>query len=381
MATQFTPVKPGDVITASQWNQVLAAIEDLYSQIGAVSTTAVAITAFMPPGPVKVQDQVTILGRNFQYSIGAQSVFFGGVPINSFLLGSSDTQLVVNVPELTNLPAQGQAITVTVYNRTSSDSKQITVIPPPLSVSGGASVSALSFTGTPAPNGQPTNFTYTISNLLDQTRSISISALVTPSSLQNSVQVLGTNQQALGQISLGPNVTQSFIVAVTIPAGVSGSLGLTVTAIDVATGTAMGSSGTSNYTIGQASTTDPNIVFGRISVAQAAAGQGNAYSPSNNTISLPANSWISLNIATIFQAAAQYSVNASVSGTAWTATMVNPAPNQLLDFSSGAPVNANVQFNVVTGPNPATTGQLQIQAQTQGQTTHMTSLSFNLALA
>ncbi len=382
MPTTFPRVNPGQVIRAADFNQVLAALEDLYSQIGAVSTTAVSITSFMPPGPVKVGDQVTILGRNFQYSIGAESVFFGGVPVNTFLSGSSDTQLIVNVPLLTNLPDQGQAVTVTVYNRTGSDSKQITVLPPPVLLQNGASVSAGAFTGTPTA-GQTANFPFTVTSNLSQTRSITISATITPSSFQADLKVLNPSMQTLGQISLAPNTSTSFIVSFVIPAGATGQFGISAIATDVETGTPLNTSAQSTYTIGQQSQTDPNIQFGTIKLINSAQGQGNAYSSANNTITLPANSWVMMQVSTLFKGLGKYSVTATVgaSATGWTSTLVYPGPGQVLDYSVSLPATAtNLQFNVITGAGPLGSGQLTLQVQAQGQTTS-NSVSFNVASA
>jgi hypothetical protein len=377
MATTFPRVSPGDVITAAEWNQVLSALEDLYSQIGAVSTTAVAITGFMPPGTVKVGDQITVLGRNFQYSIGAQSLFFGGVQVNSFLVGSSDTQLVVNVPQLTNLPDQGESITVTAYNRTTSATAPLTVAPAPTSLSGGVPVSAVPFTGT-ANAGQTSDFAYVVTSNLGVTRSVNISATIVPSTLQGSIQLLnGPGGQPLGQLSLTPNVSVPVTVALALPAGTTGSFTLTVDAIDILTGSNLGSSAVSTYVVGQASQTDPNIQFGALRLTNFSPGQGNALSGS--TITLPANSFATVQIVTSFKAAAEYSVTATLTNASgWQVTMVTPPPGQVLNFTQGVPPSTTVSFTVQTLASPAGGGQLQIQAQTQGQS-KVASLGLNLA--
>ncbi len=379
MPTTFPRVNAGDVITAVQWNQVLAALEDIYSQIGTVSSTGVAITGFTPPGPVKAGDMLTILGRNFEYTIGAQSVFFGGVPINTYLLGSSDTQLVINVPDMANIPAQGQSVTVTVYNRTTSDSKQIEVVPPPVSLTGGVPVSGVPFTGTPTA-GQTASFSFVVTSNLSTTRAVNVTATVTPASLQPFASVLNASGNPYGQLSLQANASVTAVVALAIPTTQAGSFTITVNAVDVATGTILGSSGTSNYTIGQQSQTDPNIQFGNITLAGFSTGQGNALQ--GNVVTLPASgsSFATIAVETTFLAAAKYDFTTSLANvTGWTVTMLNPPPPaQELDFSTGTPpVTTVVRFRI-DAASPAAGSQLQMNAQTNGQT-KTASLGFTLA--
>jgi len=344
-----------------------------------VSSTAVAITGFTPPGPVKAGDLLTIFGRNFEYTIGAQSVFFGGVPINTFLLGSSDTQFVVNVPDLANIPAQGQSVTVTVYNRTTSDSKQIEVIPPPVSLTGGVPVSAVPFTGTPTA-GQTSNFSFVLTSNLSAIRSVNVIATVTPASLQPFASVLNAGGNSFGQFSLQPNASVTAVVALAIPQVQTGNFSLTVNAIDVATGNILGSSGTSTYTVGQQSQTDPNIQFGNITLAGFSTGQGNALQ--GNVVTLPAagSSFVTIAMETTFLAAAKYDFTTSLSNrTGWNVTMLNPPPPaQQLDFSTGTPpVTTLVRFRIDAASPPAGS-QLQMNALTNGQT-KTASLGFTLA--
>jgi hypothetical protein len=375
MAINFPTVSPGDVITAEQWNQVTAAIVDLYSQIGAVSNTQVAITGFMPPGPVKVGDQVTIQGRNFQYSIGAQSVFFGGAPINSFLLGSSDTQLVVNVPDPGNLPDQGQPVTVTVYNRSGSDSRQITVVPAPIPVVGSTPVSAVPFTGTPNA-GATTKFSFVVTSNMSVARTLSVTATVSPSAWQGLVQMLTPGNQPLGQISLAPNASTPVVVALAIPAGTANGtpFSLTVNVTDVGTGNVVGSSATSSYSVAQASQVDPNIQFGKFT---AIGGQLGALHGS--TVTLAANTFTVLQVEVSFKAAAKYSVTAPLTSAAgWQTTMLDPPAGTPLDFTAGAPPTSTIRVRIDAQAAPTSGGQMQVVAQTMNQPLS-TALGFTLA--
>jgi hypothetical protein len=387
MATTFPRVKAGDVIRHDDWNQVLAAIEDLYSRITTPDPTAVAITGFAPPGPVSVGDPLTIQGRNFQFSIGSLRLFFDGVAVNAFNLGSSDTQLLINVPDIPNLPQQGRQVNVSVYNRTSNDQQQITVIPIPVPLSGIVTVSAQSFSGTPTAGGPPTTFPFVVTSGLSVPRALTLRPTVSVSAWQNLVQVLDattSTPQVIsgGQIKLSPNQSMSVLVSIAIPSTAGGTpFGVALDAIDALTGANFGSSGTKSYTVGKASQDDPNVQFGQISLVDfQPPGQSNVLS--GNTITLLQGGSAIIRVVGTFKAATKYTVSiANQNATGWSAPTLNIPSDGQFDFSAAVPPPQNLQFTVQATSTAVSGGQVVLQAQTAGQTQFSTTLGLNLAVA
>jgi hypothetical protein len=115
-------VRPGELITAELINQILAELESLGTRVtkleaGVVVTPSesVIITGLQPSGPVPVQSELRILGKNFGLPAG-NVVTIDGVPVSQFKGGSTDTQLILDVPLIAGVPEQGKTVTLTVSN-------------------------------------------------------------------------------------------------------------------------------------------------------------------------------------------------------------------------------------------------------------------------
>src|SRR6478672_4002847 len=114
-------VNPGDLITSLDWNDLIAAINALDGRVTTLESggtgQAPHITEVLPSGPVTEGDTVRIFGSNFDFVAGGATVFFGNTPIVGFLGGSSDTLLIVQVPdEVEGASDSGTALTLTVGN-------------------------------------------------------------------------------------------------------------------------------------------------------------------------------------------------------------------------------------------------------------------------
>src|SRR5581483_2872075 len=108
MAISFQRVQPGDLITADLMNQIMSAIETLDGKVGSSTTTGTkaVITGYEPAGAVRPGDQLTIHGQNFGSQPSLDVVTINGVRVD-IQAGSSDQQLIVIVPAISNIPAQG----------------------------------------------------------------------------------------------------------------------------------------------------------------------------------------------------------------------------------------------------------------------------------
>ncbi|MGA1839278.1 MAG: IPT/TIG domain-containing protein [bacterium] len=148
MAINLEPVNRGDLITAEFINDIVAAIKALDMKVSALEAvtildTNIHITAIFPD-PVRVGQTLTIVGKNFDFSIGAHRVYIDSIRIVAYQPGSSDNQLIFNVPAIPRLPALGRQVTLTASNKSSSISKTITVLPVQQVLQGNVDVSYLS---------------------------------------------------------------------------------------------------------------------------------------------------------------------------------------------------------------------------------------------
>jgi hypothetical protein len=133
MAINLEPVNRGDLITAEFINDIVAAIEALDMKVAALEAvtildTNIHITAVFPD-PIRVGQTLTIVGKNFDFSIGAHRVYIDGIRIVEYLLGSNDFKLIFIVPVIHNLPSSGRQVDLKVSNRSSSIIKTINVLP------------------------------------------------------------------------------------------------------------------------------------------------------------------------------------------------------------------------------------------------------------
>src|SRR5436190_8994726 len=143
-------VNPGELIKSLDWNELVAAINSLDMRVTDLESggpgVAPHITQVLPAGPVTAGDTIRIYGSHFDYLLGGQSVFFGTTRAVSFLDGSSDTLLIVIVPNpVTGATEPGTPMTLTVGNLVATTTQAITVKSKPVVVTG---VIQFSFNGT-----------------------------------------------------------------------------------------------------------------------------------------------------------------------------------------------------------------------------------------
>ena len=369
MATQFPRVKSGDVITAQQWNSVLDALDYLYGQIGSVATNNVQITGFMPPGPVNVGDPLSVLGQNFEYSIGAIGLYFDSVRINSFLQGSGDSQLNVTVPDIPNLPPGGRLVTVTAYNRTSNDQKTITVVPIPIPLSGFVDViPGISDTTQP---GATADFQFTLNSRANQTATFTVAGNLDQQGWQTQILAADKSSLSNAQLQLVPFQPATVYVRLTLPQNAQNGTAFNLTVNVSSGGTVYGTTGPVTHTVGTADTPpDPSITVGQ------ASGNPPADLQQGSTISVAANGVVIITVPTTFTFTPQAAYNVSIAPlgplTNWQVTVQNPT-GTAGSSSNGTftPPIGNVQnlrFEVQPSAGASATGTLQLKIQRLGAT-------------
>jgi hypothetical protein len=133
MATvHFDRVQPGDLISSEFVNRLLDEVESLGTRVEALesaggSPTAPVITDRFPQGDIRVRSELRLIGRNFLVPSHLNTVTIDGLSLTSFLAGSSDTQLIFDIPPtFTGLPKN---VTVTVTNRNGSARTTIRLLP------------------------------------------------------------------------------------------------------------------------------------------------------------------------------------------------------------------------------------------------------------
>jgi hypothetical protein len=270
-------VNPGDLITAAEWNDLVAALNGLDARVTELesggSNTAPRITEVLPTGPRTVGDDIRIYGSNFDFTRGGHSVFFGTTRAITFLGGSSDTLLLVRIPDPVDGASEaGTAMTLTVGNLVDTTTRSITIKSLPVVTHGGV---LFSFTGThpgatPAANAQ-FFYDFVLTSIASENLTVTITPTiavipplpggVTDPGLPTLLDVLDSDGTVRPdrQISLLEGATKTISLRLRLPSGVNG-LQYSLGAVASAPGIASVAESLPNQQVGLAGETpDPTI--------------------------------------------------------------------------------------------------------------------------
>lgn len=373
MTLNLPRVRPGDLIKADFMNQILDTLDSLDSRIGSGSTNGVQITGLSPSGQVQVGSPLTIFGNNFEFSIGAVRVVFGGIQINTLLAGSNDSQLNITVPDLgPSLPSGGEPVSIIVSNRTSSDSRSITVVPLPQPLIGSVLVSAqpLDNPTNPIPQNGPTDFPFLLTSAANQSASFLVTPALSGPNWPNPVQALDKNKNALvnSTVPLDPNTPTLIYVRVAIP---NNTLNTPFSlSVGVSSSGVTGNSGLTSYTVGQ----PPAPVDQTIDLSLTGANPASALSGS--TIQLATGTSLILTYLAKFSVSGQYTISLSASSDAanWFFALSQPTPDSGSTTQATIQVQATpgsvqpipISFGVRPQANASNSGTLQLTIQRKG---------------
>jgi hypothetical protein len=388
----FNPVRPGDLITAAYFNQILGSFDARISALEGASTSsgAAVITGLSPSGPVQVGQPLTVSGRNFAFSIGAQQVFIDSVQVNAFRPGSSDQQLVFVIPtSITDVPAQGRSATLSISNGISPPAKQTIFLLPAFTLTGGVDVNYVgSITGAITPN-QAATFQYTIKSEASLDATYAIQPLITgPSNataFNANLQVLDDTKAVITAktIQLFAGQQKTFYVSINpVPVGSTGSFDLGVTA---SAGAVSGGSGSQTLTVGQSAPQPDNTITLNFSNAVfLPSGNGSA---TQSQIQLKSGAQAKITFQAVFTVAASYDITAVVtSGTNWSAglfaqTTVTPVVIGAADLNNPSQAaNRLLDFLVAPSANASAAGKVEFRVQNHGLTT-LRAYPMDLALS
>jgi hypothetical protein len=139
-------VNPGDLIKAADWNALITFLNAMDVRLTNLENNGTTgggdknphITQVLPEGPVTAGDTIRIFGSNFDFTMGGQSVFFGSTRAISFVTGSSDTLLIVQIPDpVAGATEAGAPLIMTVGNLVSTATWPMTIKSKPVVTAGG----------------------------------------------------------------------------------------------------------------------------------------------------------------------------------------------------------------------------------------------------
>jgi hypothetical protein len=231
MASLFSRVRPGDLITASLFNLIYDELESLEQRLAALgvggTTDQLSITGIIPAGPVRVGDEIRILGTGFGTAT-LNVVTFDGVLVNQIKPASSSTQLVVDVPALAGVPSTGKNVGLFVSNQKGTVSATLTVLPfAPVIPTGTVAITPKGGGGAILPPATVDyKFAVTVISTLAETYDVAASITAW------SVVLLDDTSAPVSAINLPAGVppggvTTNLIARVTVPTGATGSAVLT----------------------------------------------------------------------------------------------------------------------------------------------------------
>lgn len=378
MAT-LPQVQPGDLITAADWNAMIDTLNSALVRIAALEAgsqpgAGLAITQLIPEGPYRVGDTLQILGRNFQFSIGATRVFLNATQVFNLLPTSTDSRLEFVIPDVPGVTQTGTAVDLLVLNQNeTTPAIPITLLPRQTPLQGNVTVEYVSVTPTTVVAGQPATFAYRIRSGTNNRATWTITPQVTVAAnsaawnAQLSVLDDAGGEITSRQIALDPGEQRAFSVRIgTVPAGTNGvQFGLTV---NVQADSITGSSGIRQFTVGSADV-PPD---GTITLALQPALSGGALSGS--TLTVPGGASRTLGIAATFTVAGTYSVSRTVLGSAtgWTATATGGTPASYTitaaDLAASGQAERLMRFGVAATASATANAQLEVRLQRSGQT-------------
>ncbi len=379
MAQTLPQVKPGDLITASDWNSLVDALNSALIRIAALesgsqSGTGLAITQLVPEGPYRIGDTLQIIGRNFQFSIGATRVFLNATQVLNLLPTSTDSSLQFVIPTVPGVTEAGTPVELVVLNQTESVSRQITLRPRQNPLQGNVTVEYLGVTPTTITPGQAATFRYLIrsgtNNRATWSISPQISVAANAQAWNSQLSLLDENGSTItsDQITLDPGEERNFLVRIaTVPAGTNGvQFGLVV---DAQANGITGSSGIRQFTVGTADVPPDSSIT--LALQPAASSPGALV---GSTLTVPGGASRTLAIAATFTVAGIYTLTRNVLGgaTGWTATPIAGTPDTYTindaDLAASGEVQRLMRFSVSASSSATQNAELEVRLQRTGQT-------------
>ncbi len=297
-------VNPGDLITALDWNGLITLVNAMDVRITELENGGSTgdprnpqITQVQPSGQVTAGDTINIFGSNFDFLTGGHSVFFGSTRATVFLTGSSDTLLIVRIPDpVLGATETGTSMVMTVGNLVGTTSWPLTIRSLPVVTTGGFQFAYQGSRPTTPAQNTPILYDFQLSSFASEDLVITITptiqvipplpggVLATDASLAALLTVLDSDgtTRTNRQISLPEGMTKMISVRLALPNNVN-QLRYSLSALASAPGVTSVEESLPNQQVGQlAEQPDATVTnFESPTVIQGAA----SFSPSTGGVS------------------------------------------------------------------------------------------------
>lgn len=228
-------VRPGDLITSADWNDLIALLNALEVRVDDLeiggSKGPPRIVQVLPSGVVTAGDEIRIFGSDFDFSRGGQSVFFGNTRATDFGNGSSDSLLIVKIPDpVEGATEQGTALTMSVGNLHGFTTRSITIKSKPVVTAGGIQFTFKGSRPTTPTEGQNIEYDFELKSFASDRLSVRITPtfrIITPlpggvpaPDLEGRVTLLDAGVELPNrQVDLPEGATKTINLRVRVPAG------------------------------------------------------------------------------------------------------------------------------------------------------------------
>lgn len=182
MIISIPPIQPGDLIRADLMNQILTTLALLDGRLTALEVvgppSSVLITNVIPNGPVRIGEQIEVVGRNFAFTTGGLRLFLDGIRILDVLNGTSDERLIFGVPIIPNVTDAGKAVLLSVSNQTTTENRTVIVLPQKIALGGNADVTFQSVSPATIVPNVPATFRYKVKSRANQEATFTLQATI-----------------------------------------------------------------------------------------------------------------------------------------------------------------------------------------------------------
>jgi hypothetical protein len=351
MPTTLPHVRPGDLITAQQWNDVLDWLAELQAIVDGLGVGGSVdgpplIVDIQPSDQAPIGSELLLIGSGFGVAV-ENTVTIAN--ITAAVLGGGGGQLRVRVPIVPGVPPAGTPTQITVSNPRGFTTRAMRVMPAVLTMPEGQLFSNLTTSPSATDENTTADFIFTVRAVVNIAETYTLTPLLTPDAApaQWAAQCLdaGSNPISFITIPAGTPPTgesRQVRVRVTIPAGTDGTAcGLSLTIRSQKNATLVATSPTFNIDVGGAPPVPEQLTVTRGAV------QNGSADPDGTVVVRPSITRVTFSAAGT-QNGVNYTIAPGTIPSGWTATVVgDPTPT-----ATGTQLTFRIDFT--PGPSPAT---------------------------
>lgn len=384
MASPIPTVRPGDLIRADDYNQLITVINDLTdrvsrleSSVGGPTGDGAPVVEAISPTPARLGDTILISGRQFDFGIGAARVAVDGLSV-TLLAGSSDTTLIFQLPLIAGFPQGGRPVALVISNALTSTTRSILILPELPQPQGSVSIQFQDTQPATITADQQCVFHYRLVSGANLPVTLTVNPTASVAAWQAGLQILDDTGAPVPsrRLTVGALLTRDFFVRVPQLTGAATQFTLSVAAQGQGL---VADSGSQGFVIGQAGTQDPDT---RMSVT-AVIRTGQGPDPlSGSAITLKTGERAEVDLVLQFSRIGRFDFAAVLPpGSGWAVAQIPPP----IDVAAGDIAATGPQAGwatvpalfVITAPDSAGSADLVVSLQRQGGQLRRT-LTFHL---